>query len=172
MADPLPKIIDIGLLKRTSKIIILPLLLASLISQNGLFIQLFNLSYEVNINSPLLLVVLDAVVLVFLYTIVVGIPLWILHNLLPIIHFWTYSNKLQRSIISVVPIIPFTLAIIGFIGSDKVFPLNEIGSNWYLTLFVFGFYLMAIEDDANGEKSEEDNNSYPKRNFPLMYNEK
>lgn len=170
MTDQIPSLFDMKLFKRASKIMILPMIIASLITQFGLHISIFGFAFSVDASNTFFIKLLQMLLIVVLYIIKFALPLWLAHNFLPIVHYVTYINKLQRSFLSILPILPVTVACLGLFGRDSLALINEINFNWFYTSLVFGFYLMAVEDDINFENSrDEDGNSYPKRNFPFAY---
>lgn len=170
MADQIPSMLDMKLFKKASKVMILPMVIASLIIQFGLQATIFGFNISAEVSGSFSVTLLKLFLIVSIYLVKFAIPLWIAHNFLPIIHYITYVNKLQRSLISVLPLLPITVAAIGFFGKSSIASLNEINVSWFYTAFVLGFYLMAVEEDINYETSRnEDGNSYPKRNFPFAF---
>lgn len=170
MSEALPKLLELKFLKKISKIIILPMIVASSISQFGLEINIWGFTIGINQTSSLFIQTLQFILALSANTFLISMPLWYLHNCLPVIHYFTYSNKLQRSLVSITPILPITFGFLGFFHTSEIQTLSNINFHWYYTAFIFGFYLMSVEDDIDHPmlKNEEDR-SYPKRNFPLAF---
>ncbi len=146
-------------LKRLCKTIVLPLIIASFTAQAGADVSAGAAILE-NLSRIALILVINCVM--------VGLPLWILHNFMPYIHSWTYSNWFQRSLLSVIAVFPMAFGFLGIFAVDM--PVSHgLHHLWFYTSIVLGFYFLAIEDEIDMIDSEKVDYCYPAKNFPLLY---
>lgn len=172
MAEYVPKLLELKFLKKLSKVIILPMLIASYVSQTGLTFSFLDFYLSVNPESSFTVQIWQFTQVFCIKSLVIAMPLWVAHNFMPIFYGLTFMNWFQRSILPVVALLPITFGFLGiFSGSEMPF-LSLIKPSWFYTAFILGFYLLAIEDEMDRDVSgvkDEDELSYPRRSFPLAY---
>jgi hypothetical protein len=172
MSESVPKLLELKFLKKLSKAIVLPMLIASFIAQTGVSFSLFGLDVQVQISASFWMQAWQLLLILVLNSIFVGVPCWLAHNLLPLLYSLTFMNWFQRSLLPVVALLPITFGFLGIFGGDLPV-LSLIKPFWFYTAFILGFYLLEVEDemDRSGRGTNDDGDlSYPRRTFPLAFN--
>ena len=172
MAEYVPKLLELKFLKKLSKVIILPMLIASYVAQTGISFSFFGLSLHVQSNESFSLQMWQLLMVLTIKAGLIGVPCWIVHNFLPAFYLLTFLNWFQRSLLPVLALLPITFGFLGIFGGTDVPVLTLVKPYWFYTSFILGFYLLEIEDEmdryGSGVSSEE-NLSYPRRTFPLAF---
>jgi hypothetical protein len=172
MSEYVPKLLELKFLKKFSKVIILPMLIASYISQTGLNFSFYGFNLYVNPESSFMTQLLQFTQILCIKSAVIAMPLWLAHNFMPLIYGLTFMNWFQRSILPVVALLPITFGFLGiFSGRDLPF-LSLFRPSWFYTAFILGFYLLSIEDEmdlSGGGIKDENDLTYPRRSFPLAF---
>lgn len=172
MAEYVPKLLELKFLKKLSKVIMLPMLIASYVSQTGLTFSVSDFHLYVDTGTSPMSQLWQFTQIFCIKSAVIALPLWIAHNFMPALYYLTFMNWFQRSILPVVALLPISFGFLGiFSGSELPF-LSLLKPSWFYTAFIFGFYLLSVEDeierDGTGLKEDEDL-SYPRKSFPLAF---
>jgi len=169
MAELAPKLLDLKFLKRISKVIILPLLIASYISQTGLNMSELGLNLSINTEAAFFTQFVQFIAIFFLKTLFVGIPAWLAHHAMRPIYYCTYWNWLQRSLLPVFSIFPIAFGFLGVFSGKELPFLNLLNPSWFFTSFILGFYLLAVEGEIENDYGKDNDHTYPRKNFPLWF---
>ena len=169
MAEITPKLLELKFLKRISKVIILPLLIASYISQTGLNVSEVGLNLSINTEATFFTQFVQFIAIFSFKAMLVSIPAWLVHHLMPRIHFYTYWNWLQRSLLSILTIFPIAFGFLGVFSGKELPFLSLLNPSWFFTSFILGFYLLAVEGEIENDNSEDNDHTYSRKNFPLWF---
>lgn len=172
MTEYVPKLLELKFIKKLSKVIILPMLIASYVSQTGLTFSLLGFQLYVDTGASFMSQLWQFTQIFCIKSVVIALPLWVAHNFMPTIYYLTFMNWFQRSILPVVALFPIAFGFLGIFTGNELPFLSLVKPSWFYTAFILGFYLLSIEDeierDGNGVKEEEEL-SYPRKSFPLAY---
>lgn len=150
MIEVLPKIADVKVLKELSKILIIPMLIASYIVQTGLDISFGVNQLAINPESSFLAQSLVFLTIFVLKGAFVGLFAVCVNGLLLYAHLFSNFTLLKT-----LAVLFLAFGFLGvFAGDDLVF-MNTLSKMWFYTAFVTGFYCLAaateFENNLTGD---------------------
>lgn len=145
MADIVPKIGDIKNLKDLSRVIVLPMICAC---------YLFQSDFSIDIDGLITLTFTDDVSttqqFILAAIIFTAKTLWAAFWAILTYAFLLWANfTIHQAIIPIFVLMLLTMGFAGIFAKGEIPLLSELGSVWFYTSFVVGFFLLSIEEELD-----------------------
>ncbi|PCJ83452.1 MAG: hypothetical protein COA54_15470 [Thiotrichaceae bacterium] len=143
MIESIPKLADLKLLKEMSKVIIVPMLIAAVIIQSGLTLNIGFTIISVNADDSFTEQCINFFAIFIIKGSLTAMAAVIVHSLLLYVHIF-----LDNFVLHALSTFFLAFGFIGLLSGDEVLFINQLNKMWFYTSFVYGFYFIATMADA------------------------